>query len=304
MNQLKLIKRKDIDEQKWNRLVAAAFNGLPYAFSWYLDDVAENWDALVLRDYEAGMPLVWLRKMGLKCLYQPYYCQQLGVFSSAVLSVDLQAEFLGETSAYAYVNINLNPAAQVLEMQLSLKRKRNLLLNLDQEYASIRKKYSDNHRRNIGKAEKGGQQFAEQIGLKDFQQFYLQNINPAKENFKPQHEKIFKKLTQTLVTNGYGQIFAAKDKEGNLTAALMLLKHKNRLINVINTSSAEGKQTGASHFLFDRLIHKFSGRANIFDFEGSSIASIARFYEGFGPTEEVFYNYQNTILKRASQLFR
>lgn len=304
MSEIKLLKRKDVDEQKWNNLVNGARFSLPYALTWYLDAVAENWDALVWKDYEAVMPLVWLRKMGVKCLYQPYYCQQLGVFGKAADSESLQSRFLTEAKKFAYVNINLNPSSAKVARELNLKPKRNLLLNLNLDYTVLRKAYSDNHKRNIAKAIKGGQHFAETVEVESFQKFYLENVNRKKENFKPQHEKIFKGLTQTLVHKQVGQVYAAQNYKGDLTAALMLLRHKNRIINVINTSSAEGKRSGASHFLFDALIQKFAGNELVFDFEGSSITSIAKFYEGFGPCDETFYNYHTTIIKRASQLFR
>ncbi len=61
MNQLRVLKRKEIDEQKWNALIQTSVQSLPYALSYYLDAVAENWEAIVVGDYEASMPFVWLR---------------------------------------------------------------------------------------------------------------------------------------------------------------------------------------------------------------------------------------------------
>src|SRR5688500_9000883 len=107
---------------------------LPYALSWYLDIVAEIWYALIIGDYEAIMLLIWLRKMGVKCLYQPYYCQQLGVFGKD-LSKEEHAQFLNYiTKEYAYLNINLNPSVHVVKDTFGLKPKKNLLLDLSPEY--------------------------------------------------------------------------------------------------------------------------------------------------------------------------
>ena len=66
MNAIQFLKRDKIDEQKWNNAVEQSLNSLPYAYSWYLDSVAENWAALVLGDYQTIMPLVWLHKLGIK----------------------------------------------------------------------------------------------------------------------------------------------------------------------------------------------------------------------------------------------
>ena len=323
MNQFQLLKRKEIDEQKWNSLINVSVNSLPYALSYYLDAVAENWEAIVLNDYEAVMPLVWLRKFGFKCLYQPYYCQQLGVFSEKILSPQKHNEFITAAQKFPYININLNPSAKIIADEFSFTRKKNLLLDLSNDYAALRKNYSENHRRNILKAEKRKLQFLEEATLLPFQKFYLENVKHTKEIFKPQHEKIFKALTKILVAKRTAKIFSAVDEEGNLLAATFLLFHQNRIINLINTSSALGKKNGASHFLFDQIIQKFSSHPSviasqalrakqstsnygelIFDFEGSSIVSIARFYEGFGAQEEVFYNYHTTIAKKLRQRFQ
>ncbi len=283
-------------------LINSSYNALPYALTWYLDAVAEHWDALVLNDYEAVMPLVWFRKLGIKCLYQPYYCQQLGVFSLAPVSAVVYGSFLNIAKArFAYTNINLNSAASVIANDFVLRRKKNLLLSLNQPVTIISKQYSSNHRRSITKAGKAGLVFSTHHNLKSFQQFYLGNVNRVKENFKPKHEKIFKKLSSVLLANRLGEMYSVTDSSGNLMAAALFVIYRNRLTGIINTSSAEGKKNCASHFLFDHVIQKYAGQNRVLDFEGSSIASIARFYEGFGATEEIFYNYQNTLLKSISQ---
>lgn len=304
MSHLKLLQRTAINEQKWDALINASVNSLPYALTWYLDAVAENWYALVWKDYEAAMPLVWLSKAGIKCLYQPYYCQQLGIFSAGAPDRIMQEQFLNEAKKFAYADINLNPTAQIIAADFKLTPKRNLLLNLQPAYQQLKKNFTQNHRRNIAKAERAGYRFTETVDLKQFQKFYTANINHQKEVFKPKHERIFKRLSTALLSNGAGHIFGLMDSEEKLTAAVLLVAHGNRQLAIINTSSAEGKQNGASHFLFDRLIHKFSEQPVVLDFEGSSITSIARFYEGFGAEEEVFFNFHTTVFKELKQLFR
>ena len=53
-----------------------------YAFSYYLNSMAKNWDALVLNDYDAVMPLTWNKKYGFYYLYQPFMSASLGVFGN------------------------------------------------------------------------------------------------------------------------------------------------------------------------------------------------------------------------------
>ena len=72
---------KDIDFAKWDHCIDNALNGLPYAYSWYLNIAAEEqWDALVIDDYKAVFPLPFKNRIVYKQIYQPFYMQQLGLF--------------------------------------------------------------------------------------------------------------------------------------------------------------------------------------------------------------------------------
>ncbi len=70
-----------IDKQKWDACISDSRNRIPYALSWWLDAVCPGWDALVQDDYLAVMPLTHGHKFGIDYLYQPYFTQQLGIFS-------------------------------------------------------------------------------------------------------------------------------------------------------------------------------------------------------------------------------
>jgi len=246
VNTVRYIKRSEINRQKWDALIDASLNSLPYALSWYLDAVAENWDALVLNDYQAVMPLVWLRKFGVKCLYQPYYCQQLGVFAANDLPSETIEQFIAITAQkFSYVDINLNPWAGKIAGLRRLLPKKNLLLDTSGNYVTLKKNYTENHRRNISKALKAELHFSEESDVQSFQKFYLGNVNRKKENFKPKHEKIFLALSASLVKQGHGKIFTATGQEGKYYAAILVIFQKKRMISIINTSSPAGKKNGA-----------------------------------------------------------
>src|SRR5215212_843413 len=76
--------QQEIDKRKWDACIGQANNGLVYGYSYYLDHMAKHWDALVLNDYEAVMPLTWNRKYGFYYIYQPFACALLGVFGKGV----------------------------------------------------------------------------------------------------------------------------------------------------------------------------------------------------------------------------
>lgn len=92
---IRRISREDIDDKKWNGCVHYASNGNPYGYTWHLDAISEVWEGLVEGDYESVFPLVWNEKLRLaKQLYQPFFAQQLGIYSINMLSAKRIESFL------------------------------------------------------------------------------------------------------------------------------------------------------------------------------------------------------------------
>lgn len=304
MTDIRFVKQNQIDWQKWDACIASAHNSLPYAYSWYLQAVAEHTDGLVLNNYEAVMPLVWLTKYGIRCLYQPYYCQQLGVFSSKKLAAKTLTAFLQAALKNApYVNINLNPAISPVAEAFNLLPKTNLLLALNKPIDELKKQYAENTKRNIAKATKGNLHFFESADLEQFYNFYLPTVENTNVPFTPKDKERLRALVNALFANKMAKLYAVADAEGTWHSVMVMILTPNRLINIINASSATGKKSGASHFLFHQVITAFSDKNLLFDFEGSSISGIARFYAGFGAYHNDFYQLKTTVIKRLAQRF-
>lgn len=94
-NTIEYLANNQIDREKWDNCISKSNNGLLYAYSFYLDQMATNWDALVLNNYEYVMPLTWRKKYTIYYLYQPFLTAQLGVFGNN-LTAELLEAFLNE----------------------------------------------------------------------------------------------------------------------------------------------------------------------------------------------------------------
>ena len=301
---VRALRNQDVDRKKWDACINNALQNLPYAYSWYLDAVAENWDGLVYGNYEAVMPLVWLRKYGIPCMYQPFYCQQLGVFSNSTIAVDVMAAFHDmAASKFPYIDANLHTAHSAVAKNYLLGEKKNLLLALDKPYTVLSKSFSANHKRNMAKAAKAGLVFSTEVHMPELKAFYISSINRKSEKwFTPKAELLFDKLMDALVLHDKAKICAAKC-DGRIVAAMVIVPQGKRMISIINASNDEGKAKGASHFVHANVIEHWAEKDYLLDFEGSSIPSIARFYEGFGAKLETFYRWQTNLLKRTAQRF-
>ena len=106
---IQFVQHPNIDSQKWDLAVMQSRWPIAYAFFNYLNAVCENqWDALIFKDYEAVFPLPFKKKLGLKYLIQPVFCQQLGAFGSNAHVNTL--DFLHAIPKYFFrVRLQINP---------------------------------------------------------------------------------------------------------------------------------------------------------------------------------------------------
>jgi hypothetical protein len=284
---LKYLRHNEIDYEKWDRCINEAQNSRVYATSWFLDRTAVVWDALVWNDYEFVMPLPVKKKLGISYLYQPLYCQQLGIFPPAPPETTL--EFYVEiVRRFRFSDMQINAFNQPQKKleQVDFSPRKNYLLLLNAGYDSIVTAYSKNTHRNIAKANNNRLNYVEGITLEEFLAFKQKNLVV----------KIPQKTIQKLKTiiaysqfKGFGEIAGVYSPGNDLCAAVFFLRWKDRIIYMNAVSSAGGKEMRAMFLLVDRFLESCSGKNLTLDFEGSMIPGVARFFEGFGATPETYY---------------
>lgn len=289
---IQFVPYRKINIQQWNACIGAAYNGRPYAYAWYLDATTKkSWDALVLGDYQAVMPLPYNRKLfGFKQVYQPFFSQQLGIFAKATIPGSLaQAFYNAIPQSYLRVSTQLNAALDNPPSgRLTYVQKPNFILPLHSPYATIRKGYSKGLKYNIKVAQKA-QLTMETLSWDAFFAFY--KAHPVEANLKQNRyiAAILQELLPAIVHHNLGQAIGAFSTNRQLLGACFFLKSHGRIYYLLARSNAQGRQSKAMPFLIDNLIQKHAGSAWVVDFEGSSIASIARFFQSFGAIEEQYF---------------
>ena len=154
---IKYFKYEHIDKEKWDECISRSFNGVIYAYSWFLDVVCEEWEALVEGDYERVFPINFKKKTGINIIFQPFFTQQLGVFSRTELNPEIINSFLKAIPRkYRVIDLNLNIHNKPDLPDFEYTPQLNHELDLIGDYAGLRKNYSTNTRRNLVKAESEG----------------------------------------------------------------------------------------------------------------------------------------------------
>ena len=276
-----------IDKQKWDNCINTADNGLIYAYSFYLDAMSKHWDALVLNDYEAVMPVTWNKKYGISYLYQPFLAAQLGVFGKNITEELLSSFINSIPSSFRYIDIYLNcKNIQSPPADFTIERS-NFILDLSKPYENLFGNYRENTQRNIKKAlqlgcivQKGFD--AEKIIKLAVQQMKNQGHEEA-ENIE-RFRNLYQDLHQKQMATTYG-VFS---NQNELLASCIFFFSHNRAYYILVGNNPNGKTTGASPALIDAFIKEHAGRKMILDFEGSDIPNLAFFYSSFGSALETY----------------
>jgi hypothetical protein len=285
--QLYYRQRQEIDTRKWNDCIDKASNGLIYAYSFYLDHMADNWDALVLNDYEAVMPLPWRKKFGIHYLYQPFLTPQLGLLGNNITK-DLLEEFLASIpKKFAFWEINLNKGNAFEIPKFPLGKKFNYIISLDQPYNAISHEYHQNLKRNVKKAMAAGCVYKEDISLDEIFDPAIKQFHKH-SNFSDRDALKFKTLARKLLLQKKAKTIGVYLNDVLCAACVFLIDHKAAYY-ILATTTSQGKKTGASHFLLDQFIKRNAGKALALDFAGSDVPSVGLFNKGFG-AETYFYS--------------
>lgn len=298
--QIRLLKRSEIDDAKWNGCVHYAMNSKIYAYTWYLDNVSYDWFGLVEEDYISVMPLIWNDKIfGLKQIYLPFLSQQLGIFSVNSCNLSRINNFLEALPKdFRYIQIPFNDGNKEIckVNDLKIETKQNFLLYLDQPYEELAQQYSSNTCRNISKA------FKHQLKLSNHlkPETFIEAVKKAQLLKGIHHdEKLYHtglRIIYNCLHRGMGSISAAFDQNNELCAAIFFMYNGPAIINLLNVSTSIGRNTGAMHYLIDVTIQKEANKKKYIDFEGSSIDSIAQFYQSFGAVNKPYYLFKKNDL--------
>lgn len=291
--QIRLVKNPEIDRKKWDACLEKSPLGKLYARSWFLDIVAEGWQALIFEDYDFIMPLPVRSKYRIKYVFQPAFCQQLGIYPNPPVEIQKQfAQILKKS--FLLVSYQLNFLNNVSAFEgFRVREKTNFVLPLDKSYDQLFHSYANHTKRNLKTS--SGYNVEIKNGL--FTIDDLVEKNRESGPLLPESVyQILRRLLSGSATLGKAKIYEAYTPDNRLCAAAFFVLDGNRIYYLNSFSDNLGRKNMAMYAIINQVIKEFAGTGFIFDFEGSVIEGIAWFFKGFGAqAEKYFYIYSNRI---------
>jgi len=274
------LRNKTIDYDRWDTCITLSHNHLTYAYSWYLDIVSPNWEALVSEDYEYIMPLPVKSRYGIPYLVQPVLTQQLGIFSQKRIGESIVEEFIKQIPYFSY-ELNLNEYNFYSKALIFP----NFILDLFQSYDQINSGFSKNTRRNIDKASRLNLNIKSDLTANDFISFYFS----VDKHFLSPKQPVLERLIIRGISENSLTLYGVYSESNELISALCILHTSIRITYLLPVSNQQGKKSSAMYYLIDSIIRQEAGNEKIIDFEGSRIDGVARLYRSFGAKYHPYY---------------
>lgn len=279
---------QEIDKLKWDTCIHNSFNGLLYAYSWYLDVVTEQWDALVEGDYERVMPLPYRRTMGFEQIYMPALAPLLGIFSRTKISEDTVKKFINTIPRrFKTAHIALN---KYNSFNTKYTERKLLSMDLISVYDRLSAKYSAKTSERIAAGHNRGLYSKTGMDIGEFADFHRANGGAI----GPFDSIRLASLAHTLISLKVAEIIAIHGPDGELLCAGLFIAHSNNATVHACSISAKGQELHAPYMMLDTFIRTNSNKNITLDFTPFNHRIAESFYTGFGCTAFTVKQYRHT----------
>lgn len=262
---------EEIDFDKYNRCIENAVQSNFYCQRETLDFLSKNWELLVYNDYEAVMPVPFVKKAFIKIVIMPLFCQQLGVFGKENREINqLFLNFFQQNYNILHYAFNFRN-----EFEKQLVTRKNFVIPV-QEYAFLRRK----------KYFKGRKSTVKTAQYLEFREVFINNeiLEFIRNNFKGLEKQsdleFFTKYLLFLEQSGQLRMFGSYF-QNQLTNITVLTDDSQSysLLGLINNE--QFKEHNGASFLIDRILQE-NIEKKTFNFMGGSIRGIEVFFKSFG----------------------
>lgn len=283
---------------------------------WWLDIVAKNrWDEIsLIRDKRkiARWPLVFSRSRGGKHIEMPpltqvlgpsFLCNEVKHFKKLAFEKEVISELIEKLPRYDFLRQNLHHSmtnwlplywkgfAQTTRYTYIIKD----LSDIDQVWRG----FHENTRNVIRKAEKiltvaHGNDSAILLSQ-------LRKTFERQQKSFPVSEGMIEQLVSECLARGQGKIYYASDTGGRVHSAIFVIWDSECAYYLLGGGDPELRSSGANSLLIWRAIQELSGQTQMFDFEGSMIEAIEKFFRGFGAVQTPYFQISRT--SRRGQIY-
>ena len=296
---IRIIKRRDLDLQKYDSCIYESLQSRIFAFSWYLDVTVEHWQVAVLNDYEAVMPLPVRQKFGISYVYPPFWILELGIFSKGPMDESVFIEKIkGE---FRWIELRLNSSNTFdFDPDVGLKMQYQQLL-LSDTFDQIQNSYRKDRKKDLRKASKAGLVEKWDDKPENLIELFKNTIGKRTPDILARDYHKLKMIIKECYNRKAGRILSIYDQNTQLVASAFIIFHQKTCTILVSATDFNQRNNGANTFLIDTLLGHYQHQFEFFNFGGSSIQSVGEYFKSFGATT---VEYQFVSWKKHPKLFK
>jgi len=147
---------------------------------------------------------------------------------------------------------------------------------------------SENVSRNIQKAKNKNQLIIKRnVPTDSFMEINAQTYQ--RQGMKPYHPEMLKRLINLSRSQNQGDIWGAFDEQNRLHAAVFIVWQENCAYYIAGGSDTKLRKSGGLAMTMWTVINDLSGQVGAFDFGGSMVKGIERFFREFGTLQKSYF---------------
>lgn len=282
---------------------------------WWLDCVAgqNNWDVALVSEknkIKASMPYVQTTKMGMTILNMPKLTQTLGPwiapntlneYKRLSLEKKLLTELISQLPNFSQYQQNWHHSRTnwLPFYWHGFEQSTNYTYVLSdlKDLAVLFKSFASNVKGDIKKAEN---RFKLEVKVNpDLEEFIELNKMVFKRQGKalPYTEDFVRQLDKVCTERKCRRIFIAKDEQGRNHAGVYIIWDRNSAYYIMGGGDPEMRNSGATSLCMWNAIQFASQVTQKFDFEGSMLEPVERFFRAFGAKQTPYFSVKKTNSK-------
>jgi hypothetical protein len=289
------LKNNEIDREQWDNCIKNTPWSRPYAYSWYLDIMSPGWQALIDDDYDSVFPVPGFSRFGIQYIATPVFLQQLGAFSPDNHSTRAISEYLDFMPDF-FRFIDLCVGQKIEFPGYKISEKVNFELDLSKPYETLTGNFSVHCRRNIENSGRIKPELVSDISPDKMVDLFIQNKGKEIPGIKVRDYQRLKNLINFCIKNKKGRVIGVRGEGKKLIFGVFVVTIKGRLTILFVVNTPESRERRIGYYIVNELVKEYSSTRNILDFAGSSLPSVASFYESFGCVKVPYYRiYRNRL---------
>ena len=309
------VRRDEVDDERWNRVVRSDIRSLPYGLTEVLDARTKQWGGLIRNDYEAVCPIPFRRIAGILTLCRmPLGLQQLGIFYSPACAIHRESDAVKdwedvETALGAlpkdffWLDLNFQEGLNNPKPDGNWKKvgptawfrswnRQNAVVLLKKDYRLNYESYSEQTRRNLKKAQSARLEIFEHDSPEVLVQAFEQHQVKRYGKIPSQFLNAIRWQMHALIHQRRGMVQTVYGPGNELLAGAFWWFSGDRMILYFSTVTDAGRECQAMSFLINETVLQASGTWSRLDFEGSQAPGLFRFYLGWGAEPKPYLRIQ------------